>query len=773
MQSTQLACPYCGSTLNFGVEIAEGTPVECLICMQTFAAANLVAGPCPALAPAQERLHGIDMSGASTPAEPNTSTSAKATVSADTPTPVPTAKSATAKAKRTPHEEVLVAKAYAPALASAISEMSAPKAAHPAPPIADVGQVANLPKPPQAGSQPAPRDMASPSAATPAVPPLRKPEESAMANQVALIAVTVGLLVLLTGGIVIAAWKISAFIRTGPPDVKIADNSKSKDLDPDSEGPNTPAPVYPSNDNENEKPIPPAPLTQEEEDDLRIKIQEEVRQVLKRKAPAKAGGNELELDPIVPVNPTKQPVVGRDQQKVNAAIDKGVAYLKKSQNADGAWPGGPGVGYAAIGGLTLLECNTPAQDPAVQKAAAYVRFHTGNLNATYELSLAILFLDRLADPRDRSLIQGMALRLLAGQTESGGWSYHCNPLSPQEMYKLYTFLQSHKQPNLLDPLGDISKTQAGITVHPKRDRNKLDDPFLELGELIMMKGMEGTKPDSNSGPQKKGVIAQVDADPKNPPAAKPKPDKSAQKPVRPETLPANLRNLLVVKNQGVKKGQTKLRQAGGDNSNTQFAMLALWAARRHDVPTDQALLASYQRFMKSQNPDGGWGYRPGTAMNPNTMTNVGLLGLAFGHGAAPDLVKFNPKNPKDIIVKPALQDPAIQKGLKALSRYIGQPSLDSNKTSFPVENLYFLWSVERVAMLYDLKTIGGKDWYRWGAQVLVHNQLADGDWGSSRFPGASPPVNTCFALLFLRRSNLVQDLTNNLRLRTAISDPEK
>jgi hypothetical protein len=491
--------------------------------------------------------------------------------------------------------------------------------------------------------------------------------------------------------------------------------------------------------------------------------------VLKRKAPAKAGGNEQELDPIMPVNPTKQPIVGRDEQKVNAAIDKGVAYLKRNQNADGAWPGGHGVGYAAIGGLTLLECKIPAQDPAVQKAAAYVRFHTGNLNATYELSLAILFLDRLADPGDRSLIQGMALRLLAGQTASGGWSYRCHPLSPQEMYQLYTFLQSNKQHNLLNPLGGGSKTQAGIAVNPTRDRNKLDDPFLELGELILTKGIDGTKPELKKG----DIIPGVDTDPKNPRATKPKPDKPALKPIRPETLPANLRNLLVVKNQGVKKGKTKLLQAGGDNSNTQFAMLALWAARRHDVPTDQALLASHQRFIMSQNPDGGWGYRPGTAMNPNTMTNVGLLGLAFGHGAAPDFVTFNPKNPKDIIVKPALQDPAIQKGLKALSRYVGQPSLDPNMTNFPTENLYFLWSVERVAMLYDLKTIGGKDWYRWGAQVLVHNQLADGDWGSLRYPGASPPINTCFALLFLRRSNLVQDLTNNLRLSTAISDPEK
>ena len=30
-----------------------------------------------------------------------------------------------------------------------------------------------------------------------------------------------------------------------------------------------------------------------------------------------------------------------------------------------------------------------------------------------------------------------------------------------------------------------------------------------------------------------------------------------------------------------------------------------------------------------------------------------------------------------------------------------------------MQEMYFLWSVERVAMLYDLKTIGGRDWYAW------------------------------------------------------------
>ena len=99
---------------------------------------------------------------------------------------------------------------------------------------------------------------------------------------------------------------------------------------------------------------------------------------------------------------------------------------------------------------------------------------------------------------------------------------------------------------------------------------------------------------------------------------------------------------------------------------------------------------------------------------------------------------------------------------------VGKPAL-KEKADFPMENLYFLWSLERVAMLFDLKTIGGKDWYGWGAQSLIKNQEPDGYWNNSPYPGNGRVTNTCFALLFLKRSNLVRDLTDNLRLQTGIS----
>src|SRR5262249_43131870 len=86
------------------------------------------------------------------------------------------------------------------------------------------------------------------------------------------------------------------------------------------------------------------------------------------------------------------------------------------------------------------------------------------------------------------------------------------------------------------------------------------------------------------------------------------------------------------KGQGGKgaKGQAVQGPKGvtDDNSNTQFAMLALWAARRHDTPVAAILALSEQRFRASQMDNGAWGYKfhgPDTGAKPS-MVCVGLLG---------------------------------------------------------------------------------------------------------------------------------------------------
>ena len=47
---------------------------------------------------------------------------------------------------------------------------------------------------------------------------------------------------------------------------------------------------------------------------------------------------------------------------------------------------------------------------------------------------------------------------------------------------------------------------------------------------------------------------------------------------------------------------------GGDNSNTQFAALGLWVARRHGMPVDDACDRLALRFRRTQADEGGWAY---------------------------------------------------------------------------------------------------------------------------------------------------------------------
>jgi hypothetical protein len=71
-------------------------------------------------------------------------------------------------------------------------------------------------------------------------------------------------------------------------------------------------------------------------------------------------------------------------------------------------------------------------------------------------------------------------------------------------------------------------------------------------------------------------------------------------------------------------------------------------------------------------------------------------------------------------------------------------------------------------MLYDLPTVGDKEWYRWGAGILVPAQKANGEWKDVLVSGKEighhwgPIVDTSFALLFLKHSHPMKDLTPKL-----------
>jgi hypothetical protein len=149
------------------------------------------------------------------------------------------------------------------------------------------------------------------------------------------------------------------------------------------------------------------------------------------------------------------------------------------------------------------------------------------------------------------------------------------------------------------------------------------------------------------------------------------------------------------------------------------------------------------------------------------MTCAGLLGLAFGYGGVFEATMRTGSRPKSGKTgSGAASDPAkdtvVRSGFVALSQAVGQPLEDPRQDGLGGglgDMYYFLWSLERVAVAYGVPTIGGKDWYSWGSGVLIVAQRMDGGW-MGKF---GTDVDTCFALLFLRRANLAQDLTAYLK----------
>jgi hypothetical protein len=398
-----------------------------------------------------------------------------------------------------------------------------------------------------------------------------------------------------------------------------------------------------------------------------------------------------------------------DKEDIAAAVERGVIALKRMQADNGRWRH-EYIGATALAGLALLECGEDASDRHVQRAAEAIRKEGLGLTHTYSLALCVLFLDRLDHAADTPLIESMLVRLLAGQNGSGGWTYDCPSISAAEQRRLEAEMQ-------------------GRELRGGRDLSKLP---------------------------KKGSRTEADL---------------------PKEIQGQLRVAAV---------------AGGlpgadDNSNTQFATLALWVGRRYGVPTHVALRRVERRFRASQNGDGGWGYTPRSAAigalapmrgmpglgSTATMTCAGLLGVLCGQGTRGDEARAKGKAKGKAKADKAApvdvgKDAVVRSALQAIATAIGNPvggeKVERGRRRDPAARAagrayYFLWSLERVAVILGLETIGKKDWYGWGAEVLLANQGPDGTWQGMYGDGG---VDTCFALLFLKKSNLARDLSSSL-----------
>ena len=204
--------------------------------------------------------------------------------------------------------------------------------------------------------------------------------------------------------------------------------------------------------------------------------------------------------------------------------------------------------------------------------------------------------------------------------------------------------------------------------------------------------------------------------------------------------------------------------AYGDQSNCQFALLALHEAERVGVvANEQTWRLAKGYWEKCQNVDGSWGYT-GLPFGTGSMTCAGIASLVF---AADQVQPCDARVVGDriecCVVWPAAKVDHVERGIRWLGQHYSVEHNPNNETW----TLYYLYGLERAGRLTARRFIplpprlgqpSRADWYREGAEHLVRTQdNASGSWRTlpPRNPQWShseePLIGASFALLFLSK----------------------
>jgi hypothetical protein len=207
-----------------------------------------------------------------------------------------------------------------------------------------------------------------------------------------------------------------------------------------------------------------------------------------------------------------------------------------------------------------------------------------------------------------------------------------------------------------------------------------------------------------------------------------------------------------------------------DTSNTQYAVLGLQAASRLGIAVkEQTWLGVLRHVALVREADGpkgavgllrvgqaitetpapspvakvaGFRYRPNERRVWGSMTCAGISSLVI---ARDELSRM--KSAK-LGVK---QEEEIDSSILGAWAWLDQHwDVDRNPEK-PGDAWYYYWlyALERAAVLDGVQRVGGRDWYFEGATELIARQKKDGEWDEN---GGDHTAETCFALLFLKKA---------------------
>jgi len=217
----------------------------------------------------------------------------------------------------------------------------------------------------------------------------------------------------------------------------------------------------------------------------------------------------------------------------------------------------------------------------------------------------------------------------------------------------------------------------------------------------------------------------------------------------------------------------------GDTSITQYAILGLWAAERAGVVVPTAVWDKAARWhLATQLRSGAFSYHPNPQFDGSPKHSMGVAGTGSMYIISMQLypngqLRKTPEKKRDKKMKkrfgfldkveltekdkeeddtnkygkPTISNDALQTGkTKGLSWIVKNYNV-RNPTGWPN---YYLYGIERIAAIADIKKLGPHDWYADGARQLLTTQLPDGSWKGLGDIDAS----TCLAIIFLSKATV-------------------
>ena len=420
---------------------------------------------------------------------------------------------------------------------------------------------------------------------------------------------------------------------------------------------------------------------------------------------------------------------------VDAAVKKGCEYLKSQQLSDGSWDyidkpfslpplveGHLVEGCTALCLYALLKSGESPKSPAIEKGFAFIRSRP--FKHVYSVSCYVLALSALytaEEPQEKApekVSEEEKMRTTLKEDPAKDFSKKVTPQDRQLMIDGIDWLIDQQRANIWRyPMHgeDASNTQYVMLAFNEAHRLGISRPRLPLSCKKAAEYFLNYQ--EKTGPEVEGF----------PVPGADHPYKEMKK------VEKELKKQIERIEKDLQKDKDK------DNADRITTTVVEDAGRKIYGGEKKKMFARGWCYMPNDPEKEKW-----RAEITGSMTTSGVIALLV----CKSILEGTPEYTANFA---AMVDQGMRDGCAWLEHKFTVSTNPTGSGERYIHHYYYLYGLERAGELTLTLNFGNHDWYKEGSQLLIAEQQADGKWQSPQGTGG-PVIDTCFALLFLKRA---------------------